>query len=123
MVPDDFIKVGWFKRTCAMFTKLLPPLNILLHWGIMILIIILWILVGTKHCPISAPTLGGFLHNVLMYADSSFVLAIVNSAFWIFLHYGGAIYRDLIYVEPFMYEPQIGKGGFCKAFFIRKLGP
>lgn len=122
-VPEDFLKIGRCKKFLAMFTKIMPPLFIIAHWICMILIIVLWIMIISKNCEITISTTPGNMPDPGKYYRDNFVMNIVNSSMWIFIHYGGAIVRDIVYQEPFMYSPDIGKPSFCKSFFLKKLGP
>ena len=43
MVPEDFVKISWIKKFSAVTTKIFPPLMVILHWiiGILIIVVVL----------------------------------------------------------------------------------
>lgn len=123
MVPDDFMKISTFKKFTAASTKVFPPLNILVHWIIMVIIIIYWVLIITGTCEISQKDGAEFGFNPLKYSQDVTTLNIVNSIVWFVLHYGFAIMKDMIYTEPFMYAPQVGEKSVFKDVCFRVLGP
>ena len=121
--PEDYIKIGTCKKFLACFCKILPPVLILLSWVNFILFVVFWILIAIGKCEYSySDTPGKFLKPKDYYNDNK-VLILVNSCFWVLLHYGGAIVRGMTYVEPFMYSPEIGKPNLLKTLFLKKLGP
>ena len=121
--PEDYIKIGTCKKFLACFCKILPPVLILLSWVNFILFVVFWILIAIGKCEYSdSDTPGKFVKPKDYYNDNK-VLILVNSCFWVLLHYGGAIVRGMTYVEPFMYSPEIGKPNLLKTLFLKKLGP
>ena len=121
--PEDYIKIGTCKKFLACFCKILPPVLILLSWVNFILFVVFWILIAIGKCENSySDTPGKFVNEKDYYNDNK-VLILVNSCFWVLLHYGGAIVRGITYVEPFMYSPEIGKPNLLKTLFLKKLGP
>lgn len=123
MVPDDFMKISTLKKFSAASTKVFPPLNILVHWIIMIVIIIYWIMLIMGTCEVSQKNGAEFGFNPLKYTQDATTLNIVNSIVWFVLHYGFAIIKDMIYTEPFMYAPQVGEKSVFKDVCFRILGP
>ena len=124
LVPDDFLNMGWVKRGAAITTKIFPPIIVLMHWLILILVIVYWIILGTESCKVSEPaTSSVFDFNVLKYHQLCVNLQIVNSIVAFVLHFGFAILKDMLYIEPFMYSPQVGKTGKCRDITLRVLGP
>ena len=123
MVPEDFVKIGKCKRWTAVFTKILPPIIILIHWIILLLILVFWVMILMGSCEVTQPSSTIFGFNSLKYGRDSFVLNLVTSIIWVLLHYGGAIYRDITYTEPFMYSPDIGETSAFKSLVLKKLGP
>jgi hypothetical protein len=120
MLPEDFVKMGNSKRALGVITKIFPPLCIFIHYIILIGILVLWVFYCTGSCPNindrDCQTLDlGYNHRIL-------VLNIVNSVFWIFLHYFGAVIRDVLYQEPFMYAKRNSKYNII-GIFLNKLGP
>jgi hypothetical protein len=121
--PEDYIKIGTCKKFLACFCKILPPVLIILSWVNFILFVVFWILIAIGKCEYSeSDTPGKFVKPKDYYNDNK-VLILVNSCFWVLLHYGGAIVRGMTYVEPFMYSPEIGKPNLLKTLFLKKLGP
>ncbi len=128
LVPNDFINMGFLKRGAAILTKVFPPLIVLLHWIVFLLIIILWILVGSQSCIKSEPTDTKIPIGNDVYAYHNLVtnLQIVNIIIVILLHYGFAILKDMLYIEPFMYAPKVGERTVCKDIIdisLKTLGP
>ena len=121
--PEDYIKIGTCKKFLACFCKILPPVLILLSWVNFILFVVFWILIAVGKCEYSRTDTPGKFVGPKDYYNDNKVLILVNSCFWILLHYGGAIVRGMTYVEPFMYSPEIGKPNFLKTLFLKKLGP
>ena len=124
--PEDYIKIGTCKKFLACFCKILPPVLILLSWVNFILFVVFWILIAIGKCEYSdSDTPGKFVkpEDYKDYYNDNKVLILVNSCFWVLLHYGGAIVRGMTYVEPFMYSPEIGKPNLLKTLFLKKLGP
>jgi hypothetical protein len=123
-VPEDFLNIGRCKRWLACFTKILPPFFIIIHWVVLLIIIGFWAMVLMKSCPIATTNeVGVVIVNKQKFHNDSYTLNIVNSAIWVLLHYGGAVIRDIMYQEPFMYSPDIGTPGLCKSLLFKKLGP
>ena len=121
MVPDDFLAIGSCKRFLASFTKICPPLFILIHYVIFIIIAIIWILTLIGTCSYSVPT-GSTYFDATKYFKQTQITNLVTSIIWFFLHFVGAIIRDIVYQEPFMFSPTIGKPTFFGSC-IKKVGP
>ena len=121
--PEDYIKIGTCKKFLACFCKILPPVLILLSWVNFILFVVFWILITVGKCEYSYSDTPGKFMDKKDYFNDNKVLILVNSCFWILLHYGGAIVRGMTYVEPFMYSPEIGKPNMIKTLLFKKLGP
>ena len=120
--PEDYIKIGTCKKFLACFCKILPPVLIILSWVNFILFVVFWILITVGKCEYNSDIPGIFIDKKDYFNDNK-VLILVNSCFWILLHYGGAIVRGMTYVEPFMYSPEIGKPNMIKTLLFKKLGP
>lgn len=121
-VPEDFIKISTCKRVLACFCKIVPPLLILVHWLILILILVIWIMVITGNCKDSTSSQPGLVAGQNRYFNDTYMLNIISTSMWILIHYVGAIIKEITYTEPFMYSPDIGKPS-CKSIFLKKLGP
>ena len=121
--PEDYIKIGTCKKFLACFCKILPPVLIILSWVNFILFVVFWILITVGKCEYSESITPGKFMDKKDYFNDNKVLILVNSCFWILLHYGGAIVRGMTYVEPFMYSPEIGKPNRIKTLLFKKLGP
>ena len=121
--PEDYIKIGTCKKFLACFCKILPPVLIILSWINFILFVVFWILIIVGKCEYSESITPGKFMGKKDYFNDNKVLILVNSCFWILLHYGGAIVRGMTYVEPFMYSPEIGKPNMIKTLLFKKLGP
>ena len=121
MVPDDFLKMGGCKRFLACFTKILPPLFVLIHYVLMVVVMAIWILILMGSCNYSVPN-GAIYYDELKYYKITYVTNLVTSIIWILLQYVGAIVRDIVYQEPFMYAPTIGKPTFA-GIMLKKVGP
>lgn len=121
--PEDYIKIGTCKKFLACFCKILPPVLIILSWVNFILFVVFWILITVGKCEYSNSDTPGKFMDEKDYFNDNKVLILVNSCFWILLHYGGAIVRGMTYVEPFMYSPEIGKPNMIKTLLFKKLGP
>jgi hypothetical protein len=123
MVPDDFLNISKCKKACAILCKVIPPFLIFAHYIILIVIIIVWIMIVTGGCVMSVSNVPGIVVNKDKYSTDSKVLNIVTTCIWFLIHYGGAIVRDVVYQEPFMYSPVIGDQSVVKVIFLKKLGP
>lgn len=122
LVPEDFVNMGWFKKWTAIVTKIFPPLIVLVHWVVFILIIVFWIGIGIGTCEVSQPATAEYGFNSLKYHDDCITLQIVNSVIFFCLHYVAAIVKDMIYIEPFMYSPIIGKPNIVD-YALKTVGP
>lgn len=123
MVPDDFLNMGWLKRAAAVFTKVFPLFIILIHWIILILIIAFWAVILTGGCKVSQPAALTIGFNPLQYDKDCTTLQIVNSIIFFVLHYVFAVLKDMIYIEPFMYSPQVGEQVEWRKWMFQNLGP
>ena len=121
MVPDDFLTISSCKRFLASFTKICPPLFIVIHYVILIVILVIWILIVTSSCSYSVPA-GSTYFDSTKYFKQSQIANLVTTVFWFFLHYVGAIIRDIVYQEPFMFSPTIGRPSFMGSC-MKKIGP
>ena len=120
MVPDDFLKIGNCKKFMAVFTKIFPPFFIVLHYVIFIIILAQCAMIINKTCYNSIFNCGAKSDN--RYYNTSYILNIVTSIIWIFLHYIAAVIRDIVYQEPFMYSPPIGKLTYF-GIILKRIGP
>ena len=59
-------------------------------------------------CEISTNSTPGALTDPKQFAKDVNTLNLVNSGIWVLIHYGGGIFREIVYQEPFMYSPDIG---------------
>lgn len=123
MVPDDFLNMSRIKKAAAVITKVLPPCLVLIHWLIMLLIIIFWIVIVAERCIVTEPFELTYGFNSLRYHNSCITLQIVNTVIFFVLHYVAAVFKDMIYIEPFMYSPQVGEKSMFKNWCLRILGP
>lgn len=122
-VPEDFLKIGKCKSFLAMFCKLFPIVTVILHWILLIIIIISWVMLIMGQCEETKTTTPGVLIIPTQYYASSKVCLIVTSVIWFFLHYIGALLKDLSYVEPFMYNPRTEGSSHFAHIVLKKLGP
>jgi len=118
-LPEDYMKFGKCKRCLAMLCKILPIMIVVIHWIIMFLIIGLWAMMLTDTCFDSRINIYG--NNQYYYA--SLTCLFVTSAVWVFLHCFGSVLKDLSYVEPFMYSPQIEGSSTFMHVVLKTLGP
>lgn len=121
ILPSDFLIITWKKRVCGMFCKIIPKIINLLSWIIFIFIITLFCLIGSKNCKIC-------IKNNKKSYDSSYykevlILNIINICFWIALHYGGGIIRQIISNEPFMYSSINRKNKIIQKIIFDYIGP
>ena len=105
----------------ACLTKIIPPIFIPIHYVIMIIILALWGLILGGTCSYSIPNCATY-YDTTKYYNTSNVLNLAITIIWFFLHYIGAIIRDIVYQEPFMYSPTIGKPTFF-GIMLKKVGP
>lgn len=122
MVPKDFVNISTCKKIIGCMCKTIPPIIVISHYTAMIFLIAYWIMIGMGQCNNSTSTKPG-LNSPDRYFNDSKTLAIVDIVFWGALHFGGAILREIIYIEPFMYSPDVGKVNLCKSLLLKKLGP
>ena len=121
--PEDFVRMGIIKKIFSCLCKIFPPILIILSWLNFFFIIIIWAFVGISKCndcqskDAKNPVATSYYYNKVIS------LMITNSVIWVVVHIGGSISRAMTYVEPFMYNPEIGKQNFCKVLFLKKLGP
>jgi hypothetical protein len=121
-LPEDFLNVSKWKRFIACFCKIFPVLIIMIHWLLLIILLAVWVMVMTKQCKTSESTTQIGISSG-MYYQNVVVLNIVTTCAWIILHYGGAILREIVYGEPFMYMPYVGSKNSCLVVMLRRLGP
>jgi hypothetical protein len=122
LLPEDFISISKFKKILICLTKIFPVLIILLHWVILFIILAFWFMIFSNECNYStSTTLYGISSG--MYFQNILVLNLVNSCLWILLHYGGAVLREILYEEPFMYMPYVGSKNKYAVIILKKLGP
>lgn len=121
-LPEDFMNVSKWKRFLACFCKIFPLLIIMVHWLLLIIILAVWFMVMTKKCNTSKSTTQVGISEG-MYYQNVLVLNMVNTITWIILHYGGALLREILYEEPFMYMPYVGSKNSFAVIMLRKLGP
>ncbi len=122
-VPEDFLKIGKCKSFLALFCKVFPPLIVIIHWVALFLIIANWIMILMESCKLTTTTVPGTLIIPSQYYSDSRICLLVTSAIWIFLHYCGAILKDLSYVEPFMYSPRTEESSAFAHVVLKTLGP
>lgn len=122
-LPEDFLKISGCRRCMAAFCKILPPVLIIVHWIIGLVIVGIWAMLLMKACIISTSSTPGALVVESQFFNDINTLNIVNSGIWVLIHYGGGIFREIVYQEPFMYSPDIGKTSAFKSLIMRKLGP
>lgn len=122
-VPEDFLRIGKCKSCLALFCKVFPPFIVIIHWILLVLIIVNWIFIITDTCAISQTTVPGTLIVPTQYFSDSRICLIVTSAIWFFLHFFGAIFKDLSYVEPFMYSPRTEESSAFAHVVLKTLGP
>lgn len=121
--PEDFIGMGIIKKVFCCLCKIFPPILIILSWLNFLFCLIAWILIVVKKCDyckakdVKNPVSSSYYYNKV------FSLMITNAIVWIVVHFGGAIIRAMSYIEPFMYDPEIGNPHFCKVLFFKRLGP
>lgn len=123
MVPDDFLNISWLKKFVAVTTKIFPPLLVILSWINMFLIIAFWIILAMGQCKVSEPSKSTFGFNSLEFHRSCISLQIANSCIFVLIHCIFAIIKDMIYVEPFMYAPVVGKPNVFLDFVLKTAGP
>lgn len=122
-IPEDFLRIGKCKSFLALFCKVFPPFIVIIHWVILIFLVINWILIAIDTCKVTTTTVPGTLINPNQYYSDSRICIIVTSAVWFFLHYIGAILKDLSYVEPFMYNPKTEESNKFVHVAFKTLGP
>ena len=107
--PDDFAKLGFCDKFLGWILKLVPGLQVLLHYIMGVLILIQWIQILVAGCSDS-------------YGTNALIVVIILTFFWYLLHWGGAYLKGIIYQDPFLYrpdEPELTWG----SYLCRKLGP
>lgn len=122
-IPEDFLQMSKCKSFLAMFCKVFPIIIVVIHWIILILIIIYWAMILMGRCQETRTTIPGVLILATHYYNDSKTCHIVTSVIWIFLHYIGAILKDVSYVEPFMYNPRTEGSNQFVHVVLKKLGP
>jgi len=122
-VPEDFIKIGKCKSFLALFCKCFPPLIVIIHWIIMCIIIGYAVMILLDTCAITSTTVVGTVISPTQYFIDSRTCLIVSAAIWVFLHYFGAILKDLSYEEPFMYSPRTDESSPFVHMMLKTLGP
>jgi hypothetical protein len=122
-LPEDFLNISGCKRCLAAFCKILPPVLIIVHWIIGLVIVGIWAMLLMKSCIISTDSTPGAIVDEKQFYSNINTLNVVNSGIWVLIHYGGGIFREIVYQEPFMYSPDIGKTSAFKSLILRKLGP
>lgn len=124
LIPEDFLSMGKVKKAFAIVSKICPTMIVVLHWVVFLLVIIFWIVLSGQSCRVSQLKSGSiFQFNILKYHDLCVNLQIVNSIVVLVLHFVFPIFKDMIYVEPFMYSPKVENTSGFKDVMIRVLGP
>ena len=124
LIPEDFLSMGKVKKGFAVVSKICPTMIVVLHWVVFLLVIIFWIVLSAETCRVSQLKSGSvFQFNILKYHDLCVNLQIVNSIVVLILHFVFPIFKDMIYVEPFMYSPKVENTSGFKDVMIRVLGP
>lgn len=122
-LPSDFIAISKFKKINACLCKIFPFVFILLSWIIFLIIIITWGFIVTKHCDVARNADATKVWSLSKYYNDAVILNSINTGVWFIFQYIGALIRQLVYVEPFMYNPIVGKGNKVKAWFLHYIGP
>jgi len=122
-IPEDFLMIGKCKSFLALFCKVFPPLIVMIHWVIFVIVVINWIFIAIDTCKVTTTTVPGTLIIPMQYFSDSSMCLIVTSAIWFFLHYIGAILKDLSYVEPFMHNPRTEESSAFVHVVLNTLGP
>jgi hypothetical protein len=123
MVPDEFLKMSRCKVCCGSTPKILPIINIIAHWIVFIFILTVWGFIGTNSCSKSLYNSEGVISQPEKYFNDTWILNVVNTFFWIIIHYVGCLLRDIFHEEPFMYYDRKKRFSCFKMFFFSKLGP
>jgi hypothetical protein len=123
LTPEDFFNMGRLKRYLGSVCKIVPILNIVVHWVIFIFIIVIWGYVGTKACDRSLEIGAGISIEIGRYYIEIWTLNTVSTGMWLLIHYLGACLRETFYQEPFMYNPPVGKKSCVRMMCFSKLGP
>ena len=127
LIPEDFADAGILKKSAGLLCKILPKLNLILHYVALLLILIVWILQLTKSCNFSKPILedgtSPAKYDRYAYYGDITLVAIVDSIAWVILQYGVAIFRNMIYTEPFMYAPVKGNSSAVIKVVWSSVGP
>ncbi|CAI2382177.1 unnamed protein product [Moneuplotes crassus] len=107
--PDDFASLGFCDKILGCTLKLIPGLQVLLHYIMAILIIIQWIQILLAGCSDS-------------YGTNALILNCICTFFFCLIHCGGAYIKGIIYQDPFLYRPDEPETS-CMGIMCRKLGP
>lgn len=120
MLPEDFVNMSKCKKSLGFLTKTLPPICVIIHYVIFLGILALWVFYVNGSClKLLEPKCQKFDTR---YNHRLLVLNIVNSIFWVLIHYMGSIIRDVLYQEPFMYSRTVTKPKIIYKLF-KNLGP
>ena len=121
MYPSKFYSLGFCDRCCGMYLKCFSRFIILLHYVTLIVIIIMWILIGSGSCD------KGWTSTTNFYSDSirtdMLTCNLITTFVWILLHVGGFFIRGCLFYESFMYDPDPADGARFVTYCFKKCGP
>jgi hypothetical protein len=104
--------------------KLFIKLIILFNYVVFILVLIMagFIAKSTNDCNDYAKTVNPFVldNNIRI---EGVILAIITGVLWLFMHCIGAVIKSLLYVDPFLLNPDDPTSNRCLTLFFKKLGP
>lgn len=72
----------------------------------MILVIVAVVNIALSDCKLSHDTTAKIKVNTSKMYDEGIILGIIIVALWVLIHCGGAIIRSILYVDPFLVEPE-----------------
>jgi hypothetical protein len=125
MVPEEFIHLNKLTQSFGFISKNLPYFLATLHYGVFVLIIVIWGYIATTSCFYSVNIQPGEYSYWNGLFIETWIMNLVTSIIWLLLHYVGSIIREIFYKEPFMYinyKNQRGKFRCCR-WLMTRVGP
>lgn len=121
MFPTKFYNLGCCDGLMGRCVKCFQRFIIIIHYITAILILTLWILIGSGQCEAGMSNTTKIVSKKIL--DDVKTGNIVNTVVWIVLHFGGFFIRGCLYYEPFMYDPDPSEGAQFVTYCFKKCGP
>jgi len=119
-LAKDFSNLGRILKVCGLLLKAFMKVVLLLHWIVVLLSVIFIAQVSTT-CKLSIPD-GGTEPTEDMH-DAASITAIVLFLMALGMHIGGAVFKSVLYIDPFLSDPDNPKTKIYITIICKKCGP